>query len=193
MKRFALLFSIAGMLAADTVIMKNGDKLTGTIVTQSAKGLVFKSEFAGDVTIAWDNISGVTADKPVVLTLKDGKKVTGTVALKDDRLVATTESGARVELSRADVASVRPVAAQSDFEVQERRAARPEFLDRYSGFADFGFASTTGNAQQQTITTNGQLLRTSAKDKLTLRFNQIFAATSTTGPRQATAQAIRGG
>ncbi len=191
--RVMLAAASMGMLMADVVIMKNGDQLTGTIVNQTAKGLVFKSEFAGEVTIDWANIVSFAADKPVVLTLKDDKKVTGTVARKDDKLIATTESGANVELARADVTAVRPVAAQTAFEVQERRAQRPEFLDRYSGFADFGFASTTGNAQQQTIATNGQLVRTSAKDKLTLRFNQIFATTSTTGPRQTTAQAIRGG
>ena len=193
MKRAWLTLAAMLTVSADTVVMKNGDKLTGTILNQTTKGLVFKSEFAGDVTIGWDNVTAVTADRPVVLTLKDGQKVTGTVTLRDDKLVATTEAGVPVEFERAEITSVRPVAAQTEYEIQERRAIRPEFLDRYSGFADFGFASTTGNAQQQTITNNAQLQRTSPRDKLTLRYNQIFATTSTAGPRQTTAQAIRGG
>ena len=38
-------------LFADQVSLKNGDRLTGTIVKSDAKTLVLKTEAAGDVTI----------------------------------------------------------------------------------------------------------------------------------------------
>jgi len=37
---------------ADQVILKNGDRLSGTIVKSDDKNLVLKADYAGEVTIA---------------------------------------------------------------------------------------------------------------------------------------------
>lgn len=180
--------SLGAALWADVVVMKNGDKLSGTVVTTSDKGLVFKSEFAGEVTIALDNVVSIESAAPVVLVTKDGKKLTG---------VVKTEGGVvRVGDATADrqtLAAIRPPAAQEKFELEERRKLQPQFLDLYSGFIDFGLANASGNAQTSTYSTTGNLARITAHDKISLRFSQIYAANSTAGPKIATAQAIRGG
>jgi hypothetical protein len=36
------------------VTLKNGDRLTGTIVKSDTKTLLIKTELAGDVTVLWD-------------------------------------------------------------------------------------------------------------------------------------------
>src|SRR5690349_16034595 len=53
---FSLLL-IACSARADQVVLKNGDRLTGKIVSGDGKTLLLKSEFAGDVTIQWDAIT----------------------------------------------------------------------------------------------------------------------------------------
>ena len=40
-------------LFADQVTLKNGDRLTGTIIKSDGKSLVIKTEFAGEVTVDW--------------------------------------------------------------------------------------------------------------------------------------------
>ncbi len=42
--------------AADQVTLKNGDRLSGDIVSGDGKTLLIKTEFAGDITIQWDAI-----------------------------------------------------------------------------------------------------------------------------------------
>lgn len=47
-----LLFVLAaGSVRADQITLKNGDRLSGKIVSGDGKTLLLKSEFAGDVTI----------------------------------------------------------------------------------------------------------------------------------------------
>lgn len=188
MKHFLAIALVATAALADTLTMKNGDRLTGTVLNTTPKGIVFKSEFAGEVTIAVENVTGVETASPVVVTTKDGKKLTGAVKTSGETLQV-----GNAEAPRAQLAAVRPEAAQEKFEVAERRAARPEFLDLYSGYVDFGFANTSGNATTRTLNTTANLIRSTDKDKVTLRFSQIYANNSTTGVSLTTAQAVRGG
>jgi hypothetical protein len=42
---------------ADQVVLKNGDRLTGTIIKSDTKTLLIKTELAGDVNVQWDGIA----------------------------------------------------------------------------------------------------------------------------------------
>jgi hypothetical protein len=44
------------VLLADQVVLKNGDRLTGTIVKSDGKTLLIKTEFTGDITVQWPAI-----------------------------------------------------------------------------------------------------------------------------------------
>ena len=61
--------------AADQVTLKNGDRLTGTIVSGDGKSLLLKSELAGDVNIQWDAITAIESAQNLNLTLKDGSRL----------------------------------------------------------------------------------------------------------------------
>jgi small nuclear ribonucleoprotein (snRNP)-like protein len=88
------LCSFAVSAVADQVTLKNGDRLTGTIVKSDAKTLLVKTEFAGDVNVQWDAVSGIVSSQPLHLLLKDGQTIVGTVNSTDNRFeVATKETG----------------------------------------------------------------------------------------------------
>ena len=98
MRKLVLCLSmLIGMLcsegSADQITMKNGDRLTGTIVKFDADKLTIKSEFAGEVQIPWAAIEKMTSDQPVYVTLKDGRVLIGTLT--------TTEKGIEVQASQA--------------------------------------------------------------------------------------------
>ena len=57
--------------------MKNGDRVTGSIVKKDGKNLTIKTEQFGVVTTAWDQVESITADKPVNVVLQDGKTAPG--------------------------------------------------------------------------------------------------------------------
>lgn len=61
MRRLRLLVSLSlsvlvSLVKADVITLKNGDRLTGTIVKtdDSAKTVLMKTDLAGDVTISWE-------------------------------------------------------------------------------------------------------------------------------------------
>jgi hypothetical protein len=54
--------SVLGVLAAvsttraDTLLLKNGDRLTGTIKVSEGKDLTMKTDFAGEIKVHWSSI-----------------------------------------------------------------------------------------------------------------------------------------
>ena len=63
-QRFALiaLLALSSTLFADQVTLKNGDRLTGMIVKSDAKTLLIKTEFAGEVTLQWEAVTGMVTE-----------------------------------------------------------------------------------------------------------------------------------
>ncbi len=53
-----MICTICPKLLADQIILKNGDRLTGTIIKSDDKSLSLKSEFAGTVMVQWDASGG---------------------------------------------------------------------------------------------------------------------------------------
>jgi hypothetical protein len=60
--------------------MKNGDRVTGSIVKKDGKNLTIKTDQFGVVTASWDQVVSVNADKPVNVVLPNGRTVQGTIA-----------------------------------------------------------------------------------------------------------------
>src|ERR1700675_475865 len=83
------ILALAAALAAkaDQVTLKNGDRLTGSIVNSDGKILLIKTEFAGDVTVQWDAITGIESSDKLNLTLKDGKRLSGKITTRDGKFV----------------------------------------------------------------------------------------------------------
>jgi hypothetical protein len=61
-------------LLADQIVLKNGDRLTGTIEKSADKELVIKTEFAGEVTVHWPAIQEIKSEQPLHVGLKDGRR-----------------------------------------------------------------------------------------------------------------------
>src|SRR5262245_28286127 len=70
---------------ADQVTLKNGDRLTGTIVKtdDEAKTLLIKTELEGEVKVDWDGVTSIVSSQPLHLTLSDGRVLTGTVTTSE--------------------------------------------------------------------------------------------------------------
>jgi hypothetical protein len=59
------------------VTLKNGDRLTGSVVRSHGKTLVVKTDLVGEVTIALADITTLTTDKPLYVALGDGRTIMG--------------------------------------------------------------------------------------------------------------------
>lgn len=68
---------------ADQITLKNGDRLTGTIVKSDANTLLIKTDSAGDVTVQWSAIDTVSSTQPLHVGLNGGQMIVGVVTTSE--------------------------------------------------------------------------------------------------------------
>src|SRR5216683_7122278 len=97
----SFLFLLLAMPAvADQVALKNGDRLTGSITKADGKELVIKTDYAGDVTVKFDAIQGITSAGDLNVSLA-GKTVVGPVTTSGEDVVVATRTAGPVEAPKA--------------------------------------------------------------------------------------------
>ncbi len=188
-----LLCALAQLTAAAVVTLKNGDRITGEVVQTADGKLVVKSEFMGEVQIAFDSVAGIESADKLYLSSKDGQVLVGPVTTTDDEFAIVTENSGRVSVPKDQIAYVRDQAAQEAYEAEIDRLRNPKLTDFWRGFFDTNLALTTGNSQTTSFSNAAGMTRQTNRDTIKLYFNSIYARQSTTGESLATANAIRGG
>lgn len=184
---FALLLLSSAALP-DQVTLKNGDRLTGQIVSGDGKTLLIKTEFAGDVTVKWDAITAIESSQNLNLTLKDGKRLAGKVDTQDGKFVV-----AGAATTADTVTAVRDDATQHAFDVDAEKMAHPKFTYFWGGNFDAGLATTKGNSSTDTFTLSTTAVRATPRDKLSLFVNYIYGNDDSTPPSRTTANELRAG
>src|SRR3984893_3882783 len=187
----AIFVMAAGVAAqADQVTLKNGDRLTGGIVSSDGKTLLIKTEFAGEVSVQWDAITGIESSEKLNLTLKDGKRLSGNITTKDVKFVV---ADAPSDVAPNNIVAVRNDAEQKAYDLAAERMAHPRFTYFWNGLFDTGLALTRGNSSSATFTLSAKAVRETARDKLTLYSTYIYGDDSSTPPSRTTANALRAG
>ena len=173
---------------ADQVVMKNGDRVTGTIIKQDGKTITVKTDNFGIVNAPWDQVASLKSDQPVNLVLKDGKTLVGTVAPSEGKVEVTTKD-TKLDVSPGEVATIRNAGEQKAYE----RLLNPGFFQLWSGGGSLGWAGANGNARTLSFTTAFNAARLTNTDKTSIYFNLIKASALINGQTGSTAQAVRAG
>ena len=191
---FSLLLLVSST-RADQVVLKNGDRLTGKIVSGDGKTLLLKSEFAGDVTIQWDAITDIESSDNIHITLKDGTHLSGKVTTQDGKFVVAGAPAAPTPAvaAKETISAVRNDAVQHAFDVETERMAHPRFTYFWNGTVDTGLALTRGNSETVNFTLAAKAVRETPRDKLTVYGDYIFANNSSIPPSLTTANALDAG
>ena len=187
---FLVLALSCSPLLADQIVLKNGDRLTGTIQKSDEKALVIKTEFAGKVTVQWPAIQDLKSDQPLHVGLKDGKTVVGPVTTTDGKLEIATKSAGTVEAPKESVVVIRSDAEQSDWE----KLQHPGLLQGWTGGVNVGFGLTAGNSETKNLAVAFNGVRTGLHDKLSLYAGSVYSANDlATAATRVTANTNRGG
>jgi putative salt-induced outer membrane protein len=182
-----LLWAIPAL--ADQVVLKNADRLTGSITKSDGKVLVIKTDYAGDVTVKFDAIQSIMSTGDLNVSL-GGKTVVGPVTTSGDDVVVATRTAGLVEAPKASVTMLRSPAEQSFYE----KSLHPGLLEGWNGGLNLGFALTRGNSETKNLNIAFNATRKGLHDKLTLYTNSIYAANDLpTALPHTTANAIGGG
>jgi putative salt-induced outer membrane protein YdiY len=187
-----LLLLLAIPALADQIVLKNGDRLTGSITKADGKELVIKTDYAGDVTVKFDAIQSLTSTGNLNVTL-GGKTAVGPVTTNGDNVIVTTKTAGLVEASKTSVTLLRNPAEQAAYE----KSLHPGWAEGWAGGLNLGFAITAGNSETKNLNIAFNAARAGFHDKLILYTNAIYAVNDKiiapqTAP-QTTANSIGGG
>ena len=187
---FLVLFCLSPSSAnADQVTLKNGDRLTGTIVKSDGKTLLLKTDAAGEVTLKWDAVSAIASSGPLNLQLKDGQVASGNVTTDDGKFEVATPNRGQVAAPLDAVVAIRNSEEQTAYD----RSLHPRLTDFWSALLDTGLSETRGNSALLAFNLSGKAARVTTRNKLSLYATSVYATDNTTPPGRTTANSIQGG
>jgi putative salt-induced outer membrane protein YdiY len=147
-----------GSLAADEVLLKNGDRLTGKIKRLADGKLTVDTELFGTLTVDVQNVRTFSTQAPIRLDFSDGTIVQQSVSAAEDGRIAITQEGilAPQTLPLAHVVAIN----------------KPPVT--WAGSVGAGFTLTRGNAETETVNVGIRLLRRAEMDRITLEAAYLF-------------------
>ncbi len=173
---------------ADQVTLKNGDRLTGTIVKFDQDKLVMKSDFAGEVSLQWAAVVAIVSAQPLYVALKNGQTVSGVIITRDEEIEVAAPAGP-VATPKSEITAVRNNAEQEVY----MRTLHPRLIDLWSGLFDTGLSLASGNSESTAFTLSAKAARVTSRTKFSLYSTEIYTRSTAAGVSSTTASAIRGG
>jgi putative salt-induced outer membrane protein YdiY len=152
--------------AADTLYLRDGSVVRGSLQTLGDGNYRFDTDFAGELEIPQDRVTGVTTDEPHTVTLGDGDELAV-------RLIYDPADGQQLISERFGVRALPPqaIAAVRDLGAPDPAlaAAREKLArDPWSGRFAFGLAGSSGNSDSRSINARVEALREINGDRLNL-------------------------
>ncbi|MBW1735209.1 MAG: DUF481 domain-containing protein [Deltaproteobacteria bacterium] len=146
----------AGMAEADELLMKNGDRLQGSVVSMSKGKLVFKTSYAGDITIKWDEIARITTENPMEASLGHEKTLTGRISVsgEDNLLLEPADGSSAVPITMAEIKGLEPPKPPPGWE--------------FNGNITAGASKETGNTDTEKYNLTGNLTISKLPDVIRL-------------------------
>ena len=183
LRKFSILipmtvFALSSSLFADQVTLKNGDRLTGTVVKSDGTVLVLHTDAAGDVTIQLATIQEIKTDAELHVTLKDGKTAVGPVTTTDGKLEIAAKTGGTVEASKDDVKIIRNDAEQLAFD----KSQHPGLMHGWNGGANVGFSIARGNSETDNLALAFNAVHPTVNSKITIYLNSINTQNNLASP-----------
>jgi putative salt-induced outer membrane protein YdiY len=197
MRRIRLAVLLVAVLApavfADQITLKNGDRITGTIITSDAKTLVIKTDYADVVTIKWDFVQQIESSQPLFVGTKGGQVIVGPVTTSDSNLAVATKESGNVTVAKADVTSLRNADEEKKTEAALDRLQHPRLADLWAGSLDTGLGLVRGNSESSNFTFGLNAVRASTRDKISLYTTSQFSRSTVNGVTATNAQSVAGG
>jgi hypothetical protein len=182
-----LLFLTPTRLCADTVVLKNGDRLTGTAVKLANGKLTFKTAYADAIAITWDQVTSLTLSQALILPTPKGTVSVISVERSEAGFVITTSSGPTM-LAPASVTVLRSPADQKAY----KASLHPNWAHAWAGTANVSLALARGNSDTATFGAGFAAARATRTDKTSLYATTLYSKNANAIP-STSANASGGG
>lgn len=148
-------------LSQDTVHLKNGNELSGSIKNMMDGKLTLQSPMLGDVVVPMDNIANLSSQSEVTLLTTGGERLRRRIqGLESGRLVLSDMAGAPSgPLALDQLAQLNP----------------DESGAKWTGGVNIGGVILTGNTERRAINAGADAERRTESDRLTVRGRWDYA------------------
>ncbi|HEY3939177.1 MAG TPA: DUF481 domain-containing protein [Bryobacteraceae bacterium] len=176
----------------DIMILNDGEKLIGHLVSSTGTSVTFKSDLAGEIKMDWSKIKELhssakfaVAEKGVVFRRHDDltKVPQGTVSMSDQKIEVSPANGTTPQ--SIPVANTQNLVPEESF---LRAFQRPKWSDYWHGSAGLGVALVAATQDSRTITSSVSLVRTVPNEtwidpryRTTIDFNSAYGSLSEPG------------
>ncbi len=158
-------FLFVSIANADELQMKNGDRLQGTVVSMSLGKLVFKTSYAGEITIKWDQVAKLTTEKPLEAYLRNEDTLIGKIETTEDGtlILQPADGSPSAPIPLAQVKTLEPLKKKSGW--------------KFNGNISAGVSKETGNTntQKYNLTANATLSNLPNAVKLYAQFKKEWS------------------
>ncbi len=173
---FAL--AVSSLALADSITLKNGDHLTGTVTQLAGGKLTLTTSYAGALTISWDEVTNVKLDKSLILPTETKTGKTVEIHTQEITAIERTSTGFVVTTAQGPqpvpvtgLTTLRDAAAQHAYEA----SLRPGWTHGWAGSTNVSFALSSGNSQTASLGAGVNVARPTRTDKTTLYFTTIYS------------------
>lgn len=184
----SVLLVIASSAVADTLVLKNGDHLTGTIETADKKEITFKTDYAGEIKVKWSDVKQATMEQLYVVE-NNKKTVNGPVTEADSALTVQTATGGAVRVPLADVEIIRSPHEQQVYQ----GSLHASLLSDWTGGGSLGFALARGNSDTTNLAVGLNADRKLLSDEVKAYFSSVYSTAGAISSGTVTADEILGG
>ncbi len=149
---------------ADELILKDGSRLLGTVISKEDASLKFSTTFAGEITVSWDQVVELRSEEPMKLMLDDDSIFQAkTIRNSDDAIV----------VEDAIVEQDTPVPPPRTLAQEELPLINPEAWRlgegyKLTGHINFALSKERGNTDKDEIDMDGDLLWRRRDDRFTM-------------------------
>jgi putative salt-induced outer membrane protein YdiY len=150
---FLALLCVVGSASGDVVTLKNGDRITGTLVTVTGGTLQLKSDILGVVSIPVAKVATYAAGKPVAVIIKGQNAIVGQLELTPAGDWQVMANGQAQNIAAAKVDTILPV------DTYNGMIKAPKMWQAWKGTASLGETVQHGNQETNTFTTTINAVR----------------------------------
>jgi putative salt-induced outer membrane protein YdiY len=151
-----LVVLISSRAFGDEVLLKNGDRLTGKVISLEQGILLFSTTYAGDIPVQWEEIANLKTEEPVKVVLSDETTLQGPV-LPGEEGTISVKAEMLDEPVRTDLANVTFI------------NPKPPKPPRTTTLRlNLGASFATGNTDKEDIYADGEFVARTEQNRYTI-------------------------
>jgi len=156
---FAIFFILVSFVSvdqvkADEILLNNGDRITGKIITMEQGKLIFETSYAGEIIVQWSAVANLKTNEAVKVVLSDKTSLHGITE-------ASEEGKMKLKLGK--------IVETVSFDLVEVASINPELKPAVNlkGHINVGLSATNGNSDNESQHLDGEFVARTEQNRYT--------------------------